>query len=51
MKVKVIKTNIVLNDEKEGNKYLWCFIDEYEHTIVQIYSSKYPKELEDFLKK
>jgi hypothetical protein len=51
MLAKVVKTNIVLNDEKEGDRVLWCFVDEHDRTMVQIYSSKYPKELEEFLKK
>jgi predicted choloylglycine hydrolase len=51
MLVKIVKTSIILNDEKEGKKYLWAFVDEYDRTMVQIYSEKYPKELEEFLKR
>jgi len=37
--------------EKGGkDKILWAFIDEYGHTIIQVYSEKYPKYIEEFLK-
>lgn len=37
--------------KKEKEKILWAFIDEDGHTIIQVYSDKYPSKTEKWLKK
>ena len=56
MEIKVVKTSIVrLETDKEGKKkspkYLWAFIDKYNHTVIQIYSEEYPKKLYEIFTK
>jgi hypothetical protein len=42
--------NIFLLDKEEKKKrYLWAFIDECGHTIIQTYSEKYPDHLKKLL--
>ena len=36
------------NGKKE--KILWAFIDEEGHTIIQVYSDKYPTDIEKYFK-
>lgn len=42
---------IVLQEKDQKDKILWAFLDEDGHTTIQVYSEKYPKEMEEFLTK
>ena len=42
--------SIVLQGKDQKDKILWAFIDEEGHTIIQVYSDRYPQDMEEFLK-
>jgi hypothetical protein len=50
MEFTVVKTSIVLREKGQKDKILWAFVDKEGHTIIQVYSEKYPIEMEKFLK-
>lgn len=56
MKITVKKlSQVLLTDPKAGEKtpkpkYLWALVDEFNHTVIQVYSEEYPtKFIKDFL--
>lgn len=50
MEFTVVKMNVVLREKGQKDRYLWAFIDKEGHTIIQVYSDRYPFDMEDFLK-
>lgn len=48
---RVEKSETIFLQEKGGKKrYLWAFIDEMGCTIIQVYSEKFPTEMEKYIK-
>jgi len=41
--------SIVLQNPGQKDKILWALVDENGHTVIQVYSHIYPKELEEVL--
>ena len=50
MLTRVYRMDVNLQKKEKKYKILWAFIDEYGHTIIQVYSEKYPKYIKEFLK-
>ena len=49
MKIRVEKSEAIFLLNPAGKKrHLWIIIDECGHTMIQIYSDKYPIELEKY---
>lgn len=49
MIVRVEKMNHVLTEKGQKDKFLWALIDKWGHTIIQVYSPEYPKEMEKLI--
>ena len=47
---RVDKMNVLLQEKEKKDKILWAFIDEEGHTIIQVYSDKYPEDIEKILR-
>lgn len=43
--------SIVLRNQGQKDKILWALIDEFGHTVIQVYSPTYPTEMEKLLNK
>lgn len=43
--------SVVLREKGQKDRNLWAFIDEDGHTVIQVYSEKYPIEMEKSLNK
>jgi hypothetical protein len=50
MEIKVVKMSIVLREKDQKDRILWAFMDKDGHTIMQVYSEKYPADMENYLK-
>ncbi len=44
----VKKMSIVLQDKGQKDKFLWAFVDEGGHTVMQVYSDKYPTDMQKY---
>ena len=43
--------SVVFQEKGQKDKILWAFIDKWGHTVIQVYSAEYPKEMEEFITK
>lgn len=49
MEFTVVKMSVVLREKGQKDRNLWAFVDKGGHTIIQVYSDRYPSDMEEFL--